>query len=219
MGPILCQLADLPNQYRSQFGFMMLMGITPAPHEPPGLLLHRLLLPLAVELLSAGADGLWIKTPNYKQGRKVFVRIGTICCDRPAAVAVTGSPHFAKKDSPCMKCTQCSRSSASFSGSLSKPHKLHGNPMWLAVQAAKPKRLGRQLIPWSSLSSRCPVISQFLTSSQTSTKSYTQSSTQCMRYLKEFFPSIFDGSVFWGDTVLYLQPDGRRRTTKAVSPR
>lgn len=48
---------------------MMLMGITPAPHEPPGLLLHRLLLPLAVELLSAGADGLWIKTPNYKQGK------------------------------------------------------------------------------------------------------------------------------------------------------
>ncbi|OXG86297.1 hypothetical protein C346_03595 [Cryptococcus neoformans D17-1] len=105
MGPILCQLADLPNQYRSQFGFMMLMGITPAPHEPPGVLLHRLLLPLAVELLSAGADGLWIKTPNYKQGQKVFVRIGTICCDRLAAVAITGSPHFAKKDSPCMKCT------------------------------------------------------------------------------------------------------------------
>ncbi|OWZ41003.1 hypothetical protein C353_03657 [Cryptococcus neoformans AD1-83a] len=219
MGPILCQLADLPNQYRSQFGFMMLMGITPAPHEPPGVLLHRLLLPLAVELLSAGADGLWIKTPNYKQGQKVFVRIGTICCDRLAAVAITGSPHFAKKDSPCMKCTQCSHSSASFSGSLSKPHKLHGNPMWLAVQAAKPKRLGQQLIPWSSLSSRCPVISQFSTSSQTSTKSYTQSSTQCMRYLKEFFPSIFDGSVFWGDTVLYLQPDGRQRTTKAVLPR
>ncbi|OXG45326.1 hypothetical protein C359_00007 [Cryptococcus neoformans Bt120] len=83
---------------------------------------------------------------------------------------------------------QCSHSSASFSGSLSKPHKLHGNPMWLAMQAAKPKQLGQQLIPWSSLSSRCPVISQFLTSSQTSTKSYTQSSTQCMCYLKEFFP-------------------------------
>lgn len=32
------ELADLPNQYRSQFGFMMLMGITPAPHEPPGVL-------------------------------------------------------------------------------------------------------------------------------------------------------------------------------------
>lgn len=69
MGPILCQLADLPNQYQSQFGFMMLMGITPALHEPPGILLHRLLLPLAIELLSAGADGLWIKTPNYKQGK------------------------------------------------------------------------------------------------------------------------------------------------------
>lgn len=38
-------------------------------HEPPSILLHRLLLPLAIELLSAGADGLWIKTPNYKQGK------------------------------------------------------------------------------------------------------------------------------------------------------
>lgn len=26
MGPILCQLADLPNQYRSQLSFMMIIG-------------------------------------------------------------------------------------------------------------------------------------------------------------------------------------------------
>ncbi|OXC61262.1 hypothetical protein AYX13_07054 [Cryptococcus neoformans] len=83
MGPILCQLADLPNQYRSQFGFMMLMGITPAPHEPPGLLLHRLLLPLAVELLSAGADGLWIKTPNYKQGKSLSESVLFVVTVRP----------------------------------------------------------------------------------------------------------------------------------------
>ncbi|OXG17023.1 hypothetical protein C366_03819 [Cryptococcus neoformans Tu401-1] len=68
MGPIMCQLADLPNKYRSQYSFAMLMGITPAPNEPPGCLLHRLLLPLAVDLLSAECDGLWIRTPKYPNG-------------------------------------------------------------------------------------------------------------------------------------------------------
>ncbi|OXG48073.1 hypothetical protein C355_04639 [Cryptococcus neoformans Th84] len=104
MGPIMCQLADLPNKYRSQYSFAMLMGITPAPNEPPGCLLHRLLLPLAVDLLSADCDGLWIKTPKYPNGRKVYARIGTICCDRPASVAITGCAHFRRKDSPCLKC-------------------------------------------------------------------------------------------------------------------
>lgn len=36
MGLILCQLADLPNQCRFRLSFMMIMGITPAPSEPPG---------------------------------------------------------------------------------------------------------------------------------------------------------------------------------------
>lgn len=38
-------------------------------------------------------------------GRKVYVRIGAICCDRPAAVAITGVSHFSKEDTPCLKCT------------------------------------------------------------------------------------------------------------------
>ncbi|OWZ29495.1 hypothetical protein C356_06183 [Cryptococcus neoformans c45] len=82
----------------------MLMGITPAPNEPPDCLLHHLLLPLAVDLPSAECDGLWIKTPRYPNGRKVNARIGTICCDRPASVAVTGCAHFRRNDSPCLKC-------------------------------------------------------------------------------------------------------------------
>ncbi|ALO60302.1 hypothetical protein CNA02205 [Cryptococcus deneoformans JEC21] len=72
MGPIVMQLADLPNQYRSQFLYTMLMGITPAPREPPSCFLHRLLLPLAVELLSAHCDGLWVKTPKYPEGRLIL---------------------------------------------------------------------------------------------------------------------------------------------------
>lgn len=68
MGPILCQLADLPNQYRSRLSFMMIMGITPAPNEPPGCLLHRLLLALGVDLLSGECDGLWIRTPGHPTG-------------------------------------------------------------------------------------------------------------------------------------------------------
>ncbi|KAE8538375.1 hypothetical protein D1P53_004728 [Cryptococcus gattii VGV] len=105
MGPIMCQLADQPNKYRSQYSFAMLMGITPAPNEPPAGLLHRPLLPLAVDLLSAEGDGLWIRTPKYPNGRKVYIRIGTICCDRPASVAVTGCAYFKRNDSPCLKCT------------------------------------------------------------------------------------------------------------------
>ncbi|OXG51304.1 hypothetical protein C352_06226 [Cryptococcus neoformans CHC193] len=66
-GPTMCQLADLPDKYRSQYSFVMLMGITPAPNEPPDCLLHRLLLPLAVDL-SVKCDGLWIKTPRYPNG-------------------------------------------------------------------------------------------------------------------------------------------------------
>lgn len=71
MGPILCQLADLPNQYHSRLSFTMIIGITPAPSEPGGCLLPRLLLALValgVDLLSGECDGLWIKTP------------GQLCC-------------------------------------------------------------------------------------------------------------------------------------------
>lgn len=75
MGPIVMQLADLPNQYRSQFLYTMLMGITPAPREPPSCLLHRLLLPLAVELLSAHCDGLWVKTPKYPEGTSHLLKL------------------------------------------------------------------------------------------------------------------------------------------------
>lgn len=46
----------------------MLMGITPVPNESPGCLLHCLLLYLAVDLLSAECDGLWIKTLKYPNG-------------------------------------------------------------------------------------------------------------------------------------------------------
>ncbi|KAL0255240.1 hypothetical protein I308_100036 [Cryptococcus tetragattii IND107] len=72
--------------------------------QPPAGL-HRLLLPLAVDLLSAECDGLWIRTPKYPSGRKVYIRIGTFCCDRPASVAVTGYAYFKRNDSPCFKCT------------------------------------------------------------------------------------------------------------------
>ncbi|OXH21266.1 hypothetical protein J008_06916 [Cryptococcus neoformans] len=82
----------------------MLMGITPALNEPPDCLLHHLLLPLAIDLLSAECDGLWIKTLRYPNGHKVNTRIGTICCDQPASVTVTGCAHFRRKDSPCLKC-------------------------------------------------------------------------------------------------------------------
>lgn len=44
------------------------MGITPVPNESPGCLLHCLLLYLAVDLLSAECDGLWIKTLKYPNG-------------------------------------------------------------------------------------------------------------------------------------------------------
>ncbi|OXC57672.1 hypothetical protein C358_06896 [Cryptococcus neoformans MW-RSA852] len=47
----------------------MLMGITPAPNEPPDCLLHHLLLPLAIDLPSAECDGLWIKTLRYPNGK------------------------------------------------------------------------------------------------------------------------------------------------------
>ena len=173
-------------------------------------------------------------------GRKVFVRVGTICCDRPAAVAVTGSPHFTKRDSLCMKCTvprsrlyssalHSPRNGAEHSQAMlaqqceflkqfEQARKLHGNPVWLAVQAAKLKRLGRQWIPWSNLSSRYPVICQFLTFSQISIKFNMLLLTRCIPYSKEFFPSIFDGSVFWGGTALYLQQVGRWTMTEAVSP-
>ncbi|OWZ74545.1 hypothetical protein C365_06883 [Cryptococcus neoformans Bt85] len=104
MGPIMCQLANLPNKYRSQYLFMMLMGITPAPNEPPDCLLHHLLLPLAIDILRAECDGLWIKTLRYPNGHKVNTRIGTICYDQPASVIVTGCAHFRRKDSPCLKC-------------------------------------------------------------------------------------------------------------------
>ncbi|ODN76202.1 hypothetical protein L202_06123 [Cryptococcus amylolentus CBS 6039] len=70
MGPILCQLADLPNQYRSGSTFAMLMGITPAPNEPPGCLLQRLLLALGVNILTGACDGIWIRTPAHPNGRK-----------------------------------------------------------------------------------------------------------------------------------------------------
>lgn len=34
----------------------------------------------------------------------MYARIGTICCDWPASVAVTRCAHFRRKDSPCLKC-------------------------------------------------------------------------------------------------------------------
>lgn len=58
----------LSGLYEDSGAATMLMGITPAPNEPPGCLLHRLLLPLAVDILSAECDGLWIKTPKYPNG-------------------------------------------------------------------------------------------------------------------------------------------------------
>ncbi|OXB34473.1 hypothetical protein J007_05844 [Cryptococcus neoformans] len=70
----------------------MLMGITPAPNEPPDCLLHHLLLPLAIDLPSAECDGLWIKTLRYPNGHKVNTRIRTICCDQPASVIVWMCP-------------------------------------------------------------------------------------------------------------------------------
>ncbi|OXH46010.1 hypothetical protein J002_05222 [Cryptococcus neoformans] len=82
-GPTMCQLADLPDKYRPQYSFVMLMNITPAPNEPPDCLLHRLLLPLAVDL-SVKCDGLWIKTPRYPNG-EIPLSVNTIwiptdCC-------------------------------------------------------------------------------------------------------------------------------------------
>ncbi|ODN90228.1 hypothetical protein L198_06246 [Cryptococcus wingfieldii CBS 7118] len=105
MGPILCQLADLPNQYRSKSTFAMLMGITPAPNEPPGCLLHRLLLALGVDILTGAYDGIWIRTPAHPNGRKVYIKIGAICCDRPAAIAIIGGGHYKSKKTPCLMCT------------------------------------------------------------------------------------------------------------------
>ncbi|KIR36340.1 hypothetical protein I352_01288 [Cryptococcus deuterogattii MMRL2647] len=38
-------------------------------------------------------------------GRKAYIRTGTICCDRPTSVAITGCAHFKRKDWLCLKCT------------------------------------------------------------------------------------------------------------------
>ncbi|OXG83658.1 hypothetical protein C349_02790, partial [Cryptococcus neoformans var. grubii Br795] len=109
MGPIMCQLADLPNKYRSQYSFAMLMGITPAPNEPPGCLLHRLLLPLAVDLLSAECDGLWIRTPKYPNGEiplsdarymlglEPFAAIGLPLSPSVDALILGGRTHLVSK--------------------------------------------------------------------------------------------------------------------------
>lgn len=37
-------------------------------------------------------------------GRMVYYDLGLICCDRPAACALTGAPHYKGDDSPCFRC-------------------------------------------------------------------------------------------------------------------
>ena len=38
-------------------------------------------------------------------GRSVRMALACICCDRPAAIAVTGAGHYRSSDTPCLRCT------------------------------------------------------------------------------------------------------------------
>ncbi|ODN83917.1 hypothetical protein L198_07614 [Cryptococcus wingfieldii CBS 7118] len=105
VGVIMGQVAELPNAYRTKFHYNLMLGMTPVPREPPSRLLYRVLLGFGMELLAGCTDGLWIKTPKYPAGRKIYLRVGAISCDLPASVAVTGLPHYRCKKDLCPKCT------------------------------------------------------------------------------------------------------------------
>ncbi|ODN75480.1 hypothetical protein L202_06613 [Cryptococcus amylolentus CBS 6039] len=105
VGVIMGQVAELPNVYHTKFHYNLMLGMTPAPSEPPSHLLYRVLLSFGMDLLAGCTDGLWIKTPKYPAGRKIYLCVGAISCDLPASVAVTGLPHYRCKKDPCLKCT------------------------------------------------------------------------------------------------------------------
>ena len=105
MGPITLYLADVPAELRSAFCCTMIVGITPGPKQPKASNLHKNLLAVTLELRAAGRHGLWVRTPEHPSGRLVRVVLGCIVADRPAAVEVTGGPHYKAKATPCLRCT------------------------------------------------------------------------------------------------------------------
>ena len=105
LGPISMQVLDLPTRLRANLRHTLIVGLTPGPKEPRGINLHKFLIPLSLELRNAWLHGLNIRSPRFPEGRLYRFVLQTICCDRPAAISVTGGPHFSRTTTPCLRCT------------------------------------------------------------------------------------------------------------------
>lgn len=58
-----------------------------------------------MELRHAWTEQVSLRTPSAPRGRKVYVVLAAVNCDRPASIALVGGTHWANKVEFCARCT------------------------------------------------------------------------------------------------------------------
>ncbi|KNZ54559.1 hypothetical protein VP01_2913g3 [Puccinia sorghi] len=77
MGVMALTCLDLPVQTRNKHRNIFIAGIIPAPHKPDMTTISHILSPLIDELLLLH-HGIYIKTPQFPNGRKVSAHLGVL---------------------------------------------------------------------------------------------------------------------------------------------
>ena len=105
IGPLLCQLSDLPQRLRGKEVLFTLLGITPGQHEPHTPNLWGFLVPLIMEIRRSWTTSLLVVTPRFPEGRFICLIPSVVCCDGPARTAIVGSAGMTSKEGFCTRCT------------------------------------------------------------------------------------------------------------------
>ncbi|POW15320.1 hypothetical protein PSTT_02183 [Puccinia striiformis] len=89
MGIVAMNCLNTPPTSRSKLSNWFLAAITPGPHEPDVVTINHILKPIVEDLLRL-KDGIFVKTHQYPNKRKVFLYILPLVGDMPANHKVAG---------------------------------------------------------------------------------------------------------------------------------
>lgn len=83
---------------------LLLYSITPGPKEFNSDQLQHFMKNYVDDLLELYDNGIFVKTPEHPNGRRIRVILVAVCCDHPAMCKVCGFGNHSKEEGFCTRC-------------------------------------------------------------------------------------------------------------------